>query len=43
VTEIEWRTDLTTADTERVRTLLASDKVDLPHGGLHAVAGVARV
>jgi len=39
VTEIEWRTDLTTADTERVRALLASDGVDLPRGGRHAVAG----
>jgi mycothiol synthase len=37
--DIEWRTDLTEADTEKVRALLASDDVDLPPGGLHAVAG----
>ncbi|GAB3911895.1 mycothiol synthase [Kibdelosporangium lantanae] len=37
--DIEWRTDLTEADTERVRALLASDDVDFDPGGRHAVAG----
>lgn len=37
--DIQWRTDLTEADTEKVRALLASDDVDLNLSGLHAVAG----
>jgi mycothiol synthase len=37
--DIQWRTDLTEADTGKVRALLASDDVDLNLSGPHAVAG----
>jgi mycothiol synthase len=38
VTELHWHTDLSPADAERVRALLAAEELDMPRDGVHLLA-----